>query len=68
MLIPIVDFIFEHSKTFEFQIMILVDIFSSPIAAGAQTFILIVCALIGLGAGLSAIDARSTFKGKKSDH
>ncbi|MDG1277950.1 MULTISPECIES: hypothetical protein [Algoriphagus] len=48
--------------------MILLDIFSSPIASGAQTFILIVCILIGLGAGLSAIDARSTFSKKKSDH
>jgi len=48
--------------------MILVDIFSSPIASGAQTFILIVCVLIGLGAGISAMDARKTFKGKKSDH
>jgi hypothetical protein len=48
--------------------MILVDIFSSPIASGAQTFIIIVCVLIGLVAGLSAIDARSTIKGKKSDH
>jgi F0F1-type ATP synthase assembly protein I len=48
--------------------MILLDVFSSPIAPGAQTFLLIVCILIGLGAGISAVDARSTFKGKKSDH
>lgn len=48
--------------------MILLDIFSSPIAPGAQTFILIVCVLIGLGAGLSAIDVRSTFFTKKKDH
>ncbi len=49
--------------------MILLDIFSSPIASGAQLFILIVCILIGLGAGLSAIDARSTFsKSKKNNH
>ncbi|MGM0946186.1 MAG: hypothetical protein ACQEW9_13455 [Bacteroidota bacterium] len=49
--------------------MILLDIFSSPIASGAQLFILIVCILIGLGAGISAIDARSTFnKAKKKNH
>ncbi|WP_155850808.1 hypothetical protein [Algoriphagus formosus] len=46
--------------------MILLDIFSSPIASGAQLFLLIVVILIGLGAGLSAVDARKTFsKGKK---
>ncbi|MFC3881365.1 hypothetical protein ACFOSV_14320 [Algoriphagus namhaensis] len=49
--------------------MVLLDVFSSPIAGGAQVFLLIVCVLVGLGAGLSAIDARSTFSGKKkSDH
>jgi hypothetical protein len=49
--------------------MILLDIFSSPIMPGAQLFLLIVCILIGLGAGISAVDARSTFtKKKKSDH
>jgi F0F1-type ATP synthase assembly protein I len=49
--------------------MILVDIFSSPIMPGARLFLLIVCILIGLGAGISAVDARSTFaKKKKSDH
>lgn len=45
--------------------MILLDLFSSPIAFGAQTFIIIVCVLIGLGAGISAIDVRSTFSKKK---
>jgi hypothetical protein len=45
--------------------MILLDIFNSPIAFGAQVFIVIVCVLIGLGAGLSAIDVRSTFSKKK---
>jgi F0F1-type ATP synthase assembly protein I len=36
---------------------------------GAQTFLLIVCLLIGIGAGISAMDARSTFsKKKKADH
>jgi F0F1-type ATP synthase assembly protein I len=36
---------------------------------GAQLFLLIVCILIGLGAGISAADSRSTFaKKKKSDH
>jgi F0F1-type ATP synthase assembly protein I len=49
--------------------MILLDIFSSPIMPGAQLFVLIVCILIGVGAGLSAIDARSTFNKKKNtDH
>ena len=49
--------------------MILLDIFSSPIMSGAQLFILIVCVLIGLGAGITAIDARSTLtKKKKVDH
>jgi hypothetical protein len=38
----------------------LIQIFSSPIAFGAQLFLLIVCILVGLGAGLSAIDFRST--------
>ncbi|MDA0315435.1 MAG: hypothetical protein O2829_06930 [Bacteroidetes bacterium] len=45
--------------------MILVDIFSSPIMPGAQLFLLIVCILIGLGAGISAIDARSVLTKKK---
>jgi F0F1-type ATP synthase assembly protein I len=48
--------------------MTLLDVFTSPIAAGAQTFLLIVCVLVGLVAGISAIDARSTFNKKKSDH
>lgn len=49
--------------------MILVDIFSSPIMPGAQLFLLIVCLLIGLGAGISLMDARNTFaKKKNSDH
>jgi hypothetical protein len=49
--------------------MLLVNIFSSPIMPGAQLFLLIVCILIGLGAGISAADARSTFANKnKSDH
>lgn len=38
----------------------LLEIFSSPIASGAQIFWLIVAILVGLGAGLSAIDFRST--------
>ncbi|WP_174238275.1 hypothetical protein [Cyclobacterium xiamenense] len=38
----------------------LLEIFNSPIASGAQTFWLIVAILVGLGAGLSAIDFRST--------
>jgi F0F1-type ATP synthase assembly protein I len=49
--------------------ILLAGIFSSPIEPGAQLFLLIVCILIGLGAGISAADARSTFaKKKKSDH
>jgi F0F1-type ATP synthase assembly protein I len=36
---------------------------------GAQLFLLIVCILVGLGAGISAMDARNTFaKKKKSEH
>jgi len=65
---PIVKIIFGLPFKLNQIDMILLDIFSSPIAPGAQTFILIVCILIGLGAGLSAIDARSTFSKKKSDH
>ncbi len=38
----------------------LLEIFSSPIAPGAQIFWLIVAILVGLGAGISAIDFRST--------
>lgn len=49
--------------------MILLDIFSSPLMPGAQLFLFIVCILIGLGAGISAMDARSTFaKKKKNEH
>ena len=35
---------------------------------GAQLFLLIVCILIGLGAGLSLVDAKNTFNKKKADH
>lgn len=45
--------------------MVLLDIFTSPLAGGAQTFLIIVCVLIGLGAGVTAIDTRSTFTKKK---
>ncbi|WP_187176793.1 hypothetical protein [Algoriphagus sp. AK58] len=49
--------------------MTLLNIFSSPLMSGAQLFLLIVCILIGLGAGLSAMDARNTFnKKKKTEH
>ncbi len=48
--------------------MILLDIFSSPIASGAQTFLIIVCILIGLATGLSLVDIRETFSKKDSDH
>ncbi|PZV83118.1 hypothetical protein CLV31_10770 [Algoriphagus aquaeductus] len=37
--------------------------------SGAQLFLLIVCILVGLGAGLSAVDVRSTLsKKKKTEH
>jgi F0F1-type ATP synthase assembly protein I len=52
-------------KLNDIGIMILLDVFSSPIAFGAQTFLTIVCVLVGLGAGISAIDVRSTFSKKK---
>ncbi|WP_194776929.1 hypothetical protein [Pararhodonellum marinum] len=46
----------------------LLQIFSSPIASGAQLFLLIVCILIGLGAGLSAMDFRKeVFKDNPKD-
>ena len=46
----------------------LLEIFSSPIAFGAQLFLLIVCILIGLGAGISAMDVRNTlFKKTKEE-
>ncbi|REG94265.1 hypothetical protein [Algoriphagus antarcticus] len=49
--------------------MILLDVFISPLAGGAQTFLVIVCVLIGLGAGITAIDTRSSLnKKKKADH
>jgi len=48
--------------------MILLDLFSSPLMFGAQLFLLIVCILIGLGAGLSLVDAKNTFNKKKADH
>ncbi|MCE7056126.1 hypothetical protein LZF95_15695 [Algoriphagus sp. AGSA1] len=49
--------------------MTLLDIFTSPLAGGAQTFLVIVCVLIGLGAGITAIDTKSTFTKKgKADH
>jgi len=49
--------------------ILLAGIFSSPIEPGAQLFFLIVCILIGVGAGISLMDARKTFaKKKNSDH
>ncbi|MEX2568083.1 MAG: hypothetical protein WD431_19200 [Cyclobacteriaceae bacterium] len=44
----------------------LLEIFSSPIASGAQIFWLIVAILVGLGAGISAVDFRSTVFKKES--
>ncbi|MCH7410975.1 hypothetical protein MM239_16330 [Belliella sp. DSM 111904] len=44
----------------------LLEIFNAPIASGAQTFLIIVCILIGLGAGITAIDVRSTLFKKSS--
>jgi len=46
----------------------LLEIFNSPLGSGAQIFLLIVCILIGLGAGISSMDARNTlFKGEKKN-
>lgn len=45
----------------------LLEIFSAPIASGAQLFWTIVSILVGLGAGLSAIDFRSTQFKKKEE-
>ncbi|WP_460543072.1 hypothetical protein [Echinicola sediminis] len=46
----------------------LLEIFNSPLGSGAQIFLLIVCILIGLGAGLSSMDVRNTlFKGSKKE-
>ncbi|ERM81822.1 hypothetical protein P872_07835 [Rhodonellum psychrophilum GCM71 = DSM 17998] len=45
----------------------LLQIFNSPIAPGAQLFLLIVCILIGVGAGLSAMDARKSLFKKEDD-
>jgi len=43
----------------------LLEIFNAPLASGAQLFLLIVCILIGLVAGLSTIDVKgSLFKNK----
>jgi len=51
------------------MIMILLDIFISPLQGGAQTFLIIVCVLAGLTAGLINIDVKKTFsKKKKADH
>jgi F0F1-type ATP synthase assembly protein I len=47
--------------------MTLLQIFSSPIASGAQLFLLIVCILIGLGAGISLMDAKNTTAPKESE-
>jgi hypothetical protein len=46
--------------------MALLEIFSAPIASGAQLFLLIVCILIGLGAGLTAMDLRNTTPPKET--
>ncbi|MBD8490466.1 hypothetical protein IFO69_17070 [Echinicola sp. CAU 1574] len=44
----------------------LLEIFNSPLGSGAQLFLLIVCVLIGIGAGVSSVDVRNTlFKGGK---
>lgn len=45
----------------------LLEIFNAPLASGAQVFLTIVCVLIGLVAGLSTIDARSTLFKNKDD-
>ncbi len=46
----------------------LLEIFNSPLGSGAQLFILIVCILIGLGAGISNMDIRNSLsKGNKKE-
>lgn len=46
----------------------LLEIFNAPLAIGAQVFLLIVCILVGLGAGISAMDVRNTlFKKEDSE-
>jgi hypothetical protein len=47
----------SHQKTINYMLL---EIFSAPIDSGAQLFLLIVCILAGLGAGISAVDFRST--------
>lgn len=47
----------------------LLEIFNAPLASGAQVFLTIVCVLIGLVAGLSIIDVKTTlFKNKEEKH
>ena len=47
--------------------MTLLEIFSAPINSGAQLFLLIVCILAGLGAGLTAMDFKNTSAPKESE-
>ncbi|HLW20841.1 MAG TPA: hypothetical protein VKX33_10970 [Cyclobacteriaceae bacterium] len=46
----------------------LLEIFSSPLASGAQLFLLIVCILIGAVAGLSVLNVKSTLFKDKDEH
>ncbi|MBS9525069.1 hypothetical protein KIH41_10810 [Litoribacter ruber] len=46
----------------------LLEIFSAPIMPGAQTFLLIVSILVGLGAGITAIDFRKSVSKDKNEH
>ncbi|WP_185974373.1 hypothetical protein [Litoribacter populi] len=46
----------------------LLEIFSAPIMPGAQTFLLIVCILVGLGAGITAIDFRKSASKGNNEH
>lgn len=49
--------------------MTILNLFTSPLAGGAQTFLIIVCVLAGLTTGLINIDIKKTFtKKKKADH
>jgi F0F1-type ATP synthase assembly protein I len=45
----------------------LLEIFNAPLASGAQLFLLIVCILIGLVAGLSTIDVKSVLSKNKDE-
>lgn len=45
----------------------LLEVFSAPLASGAQVFLTIVCVLIGLGIGASAMDVKRTVSKKEEE-